>query len=97
MNFEVDLNERMDTYFIRFIEILVLLGIVLTLVFWEKKEESGIDETNYQVFFILEICLFPVGLVFLINGNIAFIGLVGMGLIYLIIGLANRDKWEKKK
>ena len=63
----------------------------------EKKEESGIDETNYQVFFILGICLFPVGLVFLINGNIAFIGLVGMGLIYPIIGLANRDKWEKKK
>ena len=79
------------------VAILVLICIVLTLVFWKKKEESGIYETNYQVFFILGICLFPVGLVFLINGNIAFIGLVGMGLIYLIIGLANRDKWEKKK
>jgi hypothetical protein len=79
------------------VAILVLIGIVLTLVFWKKKEGSGIDETNYQVFFILGICLFPVGLVFLINGNIAFIGLVGMGLIYLIIGLSNRNKWEKKK
>jgi hypothetical protein len=77
------------------VAILVLIGIVLTLVVYKKKKEGKIGEPNYQIFFILGICLFPVGLVFLINGNIAFIGLVGMGLIYLIIGLANRDKWKK--
>ena len=79
------------------VAIFVLIGIVLTLVVYKKKKEGKIEETNYQIFFILGICLFPVGLVFLINGNIAFIGLVGMGLIYLIIGLANRDKWKKKE
>ena len=77
--------------------ILVIIGLILTLVVYKRKKEGLTKDPNYQVFFILGICLFPVGLVFLIIGNIAFIGLVGMGLIYLIIGLANRDKWEKKK
>ena len=75
---------------------LVVIGLILTLVVFKKKKEGKIVEPNYQVFFILGILWIPIGIVFMIEiDNPAFIGITGMGLIYMTIGLANRDKWEK--
>ena len=55
-------------------------------------------ETNYQVFFMIGIIWLPVGVVFMITINSAIgIAFMAMGIIYMAIGLANRDKWEKKK
>lgn len=55
-------------------------------------------EPNYQVFFILGIFFLPMGIVLMITiDNPAFIGITGMGLIYMVIGLANRDKWKKNE
>ena len=55
-------------------------------------------EPNYQVFFILGICFLTMGIVLMITrDNPAFIGITGMGLIYMVIGLANRDKWKKNE
>jgi hypothetical protein len=80
------------------ITILVLIGIVLTLVVWRKKKEGKLGEPNYQVFFILGMSWIPVGVVFMIAINPAIgTAFMAMGIVYMAIGLANKDKWEKNK
>ena len=74
---------------------LVVIGLILILVVFKKKKEGKMGEPNYQVFFILGICFLSMGFVLMITiDNPAFIGITGMGLIYMTIGLANRDKWK---
>ena len=43
------------------------------------------------------ISFLSMGIIFATTINIGFWGMTGMGLIFLIIGAANRDKWEKKE
>ena len=62
----------------------------------EKKDK--VKEPNYQVFFIIGMSWLPIGVVFMITINTTIgIAFMGMGTAYIAIGLANRDKWEKKK
>ena len=80
------------------VAILVVIGLVLTFVVYKKKKEGKMKETNYQVFFMIGIIWLPVGVVFMITINSAIgIAFMAMGIVYMAIGLANRDKWEKKK
>jgi hypothetical protein len=73
--------------------ILVLIGIGLTLVYWKKKKKDMIKETNYQVFFTLGVVWLPIGVVFMITINhVIGIAFLTIGITYLAIGLANRDK-----
>ena len=77
---------------------LVVIGLILTLVVFKKKKEGKIGEPNYQVFFIIGIAWIPIGSVFMITINIVMgIAFMGLGVSYIAIGLANRDKWEKKE
>ncbi len=77
--------------------VLVIVGLLLTLVLLKKKKEGKIEETNYQIFFIIGISWIPIGIVFMITINLVIgITFMSMGVVYLAIGLANRDKWEKK-
>lgn len=75
--------------------LLVITGIV-TAFLWKKKKEEKPAEIDYRVFFILGICWFPLGVVFVASrfpiGYVFFI----LGFLYLVIGLANRDKWKKE-
>ena len=80
------------------VAILVVIGLVLTFVVYKKKKEGKMKEPNYQVFFTIGIVWLPVGVVFMITINSAIgIAFMAMGIVYMAIGLANRDKWEKKK
>lgn len=77
---------------------LVLIGLILTLLVFKKKKEGKMGEPNYQVFFNVGMIWIPVGVVFMIAINPTIgIAFMAMGITYLAIGLANRDKWEKKK
>ena len=77
---------------------LVVLGLILTLVVFKKKKEGKMGEPNYRAFFNIGMVLIPVGVVFMIAINPAIgIAFMAMGITYLAIGLANRDKWGKKK
>ena len=77
---------------------LVVIGLILTLVVFKKKKEGKMGEPNYQVFFIIGIAWIPIGVFFMITINIVMgIAFMSLGVAYLTIGLANRDKWEKKK
>jgi len=85
------------------VAILIVLGILLTLVAWKKRKEGQLEEPNYRAFFVMGIVWVPAGTVFMFTSfllDIPFVigmPLFAVGLIYLIVGLANRDKWKKKK
>lgn len=53
--------------------------------------------TDYRVFFILGCSLIAVGISLMSAVGPAFLGFLGSGVVFMIIGLANRDKWEKSK
>ena len=79
-----------------FITVIVLaLGIIVLFIALKRKKEGKYPEPDYRAFFILGICLLPIGIVFISTVNPGFIGFTGLGLIYMIIGLAHRDKWKK--
>jgi len=77
------------------VAVLVITGIIALLV-WKKKKEQPPAETDYRVFFILGVCWFPLGVVFMSTGNPIGYVFFALGLVYLVIGLANRDKWKKE-
>ena len=77
--------------------VLVLIGVALTMIYWKKKNRDEIKEPNYQVFFRVGFIWLPAGVVFMIAINpVIGIAFLGLGASYIAIGLANRDKWEKK-
>jgi len=77
---------------------LIVIGLILTLVVIKKKKEGKMGEPNYQVFFTIGMAWIPIGSVFIITINLLMgISFMGLGIAYMAIGLANRDKWEKKK
>ena len=86
---------------------LLLIGIVVTLlmvlVLRKRKRERKAGETDYRAFFILGVAFLPTGLAMMMVyffAEIPFeigLPLFALGLIYLIVGLANRDKWNKNQ
>ena len=77
---------------------LVVVGLLLTIVVYKKKKEGKIGEPNYKVFLIIGIAWIPIGSVFMITINLVIgIAFMCMGVSYMAIGLANRDKWKKEE
>jgi hypothetical protein len=81
--------------------VLVLVGLVLVLVVWKRRREEQVRQTNYYAFFVMGISFLPAGLALMIvysaTGIPFIVGLplFAIGLVYLTIGLSNRDKWKK--
>lgn len=76
------------------VAISVIIGLVLVMVVFKKKKEDKMGEPNYQIFFIIGIAWIPIGIVFMVTIHPAAIAFMGMGIVYVVIGLANRDKWK---
>jgi uncharacterized membrane protein YfcA len=83
--------------------VVVVVGILVAFVAWRRRKEGKLAEPDYRAFFVMGIVLVPVGIVFMfifLLSDIPFaIGmpLLAMGLVYLAIGLANRDKWKTNR
>lgn len=87
--------------------LLLIVGIMVTLlmvlILRKKKKERKSGETDYRAFFIMGVAFLPTGfammMVYLFSESSFEVGLplFALGLIYLIIGLANRDKWNNKQ
>ncbi len=79
------------------IAILVLVGIILVAVVWKRRKQG---EPDYRARFTMGIAWLSAGIVIMVISlllDITFV--VGlplsiMGVVYLIIGLSNRDKWK---
>ena len=86
--------------------LLLLIGIVVTLllvaVLRKRKREGKAGETDYKAFFIMGVVFLPTGFAMMLVyffAELPFeigLPLFALGLVYLLIGLANRDKWRKK-
>jgi LPXTG-motif cell wall-anchored protein len=87
--------------------LLLVIGIVVTLllvvVLRKRKREGKAAETDYRAFFIMGLAFLPTGFAMMLVYFLVEIPfevglpLFALGLIYLIIGLANRDKWKKSE
>lgn len=78
-----------------FIVFAILLGFIVSIIVQKRKNTEGLQQINYKTFFILGACFLPAGIaISLSSNNNAFSVLSGLGLIYLVISLKNRDKWE---
>jgi uncharacterized membrane protein YeiB len=85
--------------------LLLVIGIVVTLlllvVLRKRKRAGKTGETDYKAFFIIGVAFTPTGFAMIIVyflTEIPFeigLPLFALGLICLILGLANRDKWKK--
>lgn len=83
--------------------IAIITGIFAAFIIWKNKKEGKSPETNYRAFFIIGIAWVPFSIILMIVAFILqipfYIGLplFALGLVYLIVGLKNRDKWKKNK
>jgi hypothetical protein len=77
-----------------FITVVLLAVLALGMLLYYKKVDKKY-EPDYYSMYILGITWTPLGIIFATTmNNPAFLG---MGIIFLIAGLANKDKWKKKK
>lgn len=88
------MNAPIYSILVAIIGILVIVGIIIVFV-WNKRRKQTPEEINYSVFFIFGVCWFPLGIVFIAIGIPIGYVFFALGVVYLVIGLAHRDKWKK--
>ena len=86
------------------IAVAILALVVGALAVWmlkKRKKEGTQGETNWRTFFITGAIMTPIGLIFLLLSIIrdysffSFLPILLIGVVYLTIGLVNKDKWGK--
>jgi hypothetical protein len=75
--------------------IVLVIGLLLVFILIKRKNEGSPVEPNYRALFIIGISFLPLGSLGIILDNPGFMGMTALGVIYMSIGLAHRDKWEK--
>jgi uncharacterized membrane protein len=81
--------------------IAIVVTLVLVVVLRKRKRERKTGETDYRAFFIMGVAFLPTGFAMMMVYFLAEIPfeiglpLFALGLICLIVGLVNRDKWKK--
>ena len=64
----------------------VLFALIAIYIMYKNRGQKR--EADYRVFFILGISFLPIGIA---TDNP---GMWGVGAVFLVLGLANRDKWK---
>ena len=83
--------------------IAVATGILAASMVRKRKKEGELQEPNYRVFFIIGISWVPFSIASMLVSFVLQIPfyihfpLFVLGLVYLIVGLKNRDKWKRKE
>ena len=75
---------------------IVAIGIILALLVFKMRRERKVQKVDYRAFFVIGISFLAIG-AGLMTINPGFMGFTGIGIVYMIIGLANKDKWPKNK
>lgn len=75
--------------------IVVLIGLAVAI---KRRREGAPQETDYRAFYIMGISFLPLGIVLMVTTeNPGMLGLTALGVVYMAIGLSNRDKWKDTK
>ncbi len=78
--------------------IVIVVGVIAKLLLRKTQDEGKAENIDYQAFFILGPSFFSLGFIFMVlaltsDFPIAIgIPFLAMGIIYLTIGLSNRNK-----
>jgi hypothetical protein len=73
--------------------VAISIGTIVVLITWKKRQQGKPYNINYLAFFLMGVCFLGAGIVLMTTINSAFIGLIGIGVVSIIISLANRNKW----
>ncbi len=81
--------------------ILILTALIITLVLGAivatHRRKQGMDkQTDYKALYTLGISLIPLGIIFSATVSPVFMGILVIGVIYMSVGLKNKDKWVDK-
>ena len=80
---------------------LILLGVILPislivlLVKFRSKPTAESKETNYKALFAMGVSFIGMGTALTATINEGFFALTVLGIIYRLVGLKNKDKWNK--
>ena len=75
--------------------LLVLIGIVFVVKLIKLKKEGTPFKTDYRALFFMGITFTGAGVALAASTeNPGMYGLTAMGIIYMVTGIVNRDKWE---
>jgi predicted membrane channel-forming protein YqfA (hemolysin III family) len=81
--------------------IVLTLGLLAILVNLKKKAGGKAEQPNHRAFFFMGIVMLIAGtaevLVFL-RSDVSYVvalPLLVIGLVFVVVGLANRDKWRR--
>jgi len=78
--------------------VLLILGIIIILVMQKKGKYVKKKEPDYRAFFCVGFVFMPAGIALMIgNKNPGLLGITALGILYIVFGLANKDKWKKNK
>lgn len=75
--------------------VLIMLGIIFWIITLRRGKEGRPVTTNYRALFVMGIVFTGAGIALSIStDNPGFYGMAAVGIVYLIVGLTNRDKWD---
>jgi hypothetical protein len=76
---------------------IAVVGIAIFLLLWQRKKETKPKDVDYYTFYAVGLIFLPLGAAFSITVSPAFMGLAGLGVVYIAIGLQNKDKWKTRQ
>jgi hypothetical protein len=76
------------------VAVIVIVGILVAYYARKRPAKKKPERLpNYEAFFVMGISFLPLGFIFTAAiGNPGFLGLSGLGIIYIAIGLSNMNK-----
>ncbi len=79
--------------------LIAVFVLILTVLWMKKNKKNGQSkEIDYRAFFFMGITFLSLGIVFTFAvDNPGFIGFMGLGIAYMAISLANKDKWKTEE
>lgn len=78
------------------------LGLLLILVNLKKKAGGSAKPPNHRAFFFMGVVMLAVGtaeLLIFLRSDVSFVvalPLLAIGLVFVVIGLANRGNWSRR-
>ncbi len=73
--------------------LIVVLGVLVTIYLTKRKNNEIKREPDYRVFYFMGIAFTGLGAALMASTNMGFSGLLALGIVYMVIGLKNKDKW----